>query len=158
MRAGNKTGFVLMVVLGGCGPSVGDDAGSGSGGSGEAGSEGSGPGSGEATGAGTVSSAESGTTAVDGSDTGMPIDCAALGGDECGEHPECETVSGAETMATDVDGVYSCSDLVVPFGCAPARCERVEALVCKVDEPEVVRWVIGDCVPGGWEVCDVVCE
>lgn len=83
----------------------------------------------------------------------MPVDCNALSGDECGGFEECETVSGAEAMATDVPGVYECSDFGFPFGCAPAGCEKVETIVCKTGEPGVAMWVVGDCVPGGWEVC-----
>lgn len=137
-----------------CGPKTSDDAGSdGSTGDGEP-TAGSAPGATE-TGITAPGTDDAATTDPDGSDTSMPVDCNALDGDQCGLYGEqCETVSGTEALPTGRPGEYDCSDAKAPFGCAPLGCEEMDSVVvCKLDDPSTARWVVNDCLPGGWEEC-----
>ena len=87
---------------------------------------------------------------TDGTD-GAELNCADAFPD-CDQVPGCTSVSGAEvTMEGDA---YYCSDLGLPFGCAPEGCTTQDILVvCDDDDPAIARWVIQGCVPLGWSSC-----
>lgn len=102
----------------------------------------------------TVETAGSGTASA--SDTGEPVSCEGLDEDQCQGLAHCQTVKGADATPEGGPGEYSCSDISLPFACAPIDCEPVAQLVviCSLDDPGMAMWIIdGECIPPGWQEC-----
>ena len=127
-----------------CGPEI---AGPGSG------SEG-----GSASGNGSSSPA---STDASGTGTGTTAGMHAVCGDgfpqvHCDAVPNCVGVGGGELSKVDEE-IY-CSDLALPIGCARTPCEPFHGTVCPAGTPpdlSEARWIWDECVPVGWEPCDV---
>jgi hypothetical protein len=100
-------------------------------------------------------------TALPAGSTGEPASCEGLDEDACASLSQCQTVKGAEAQPEGGPGEYSCSDISLPFACAPVGCEPSPTVVviCSLDEPGRAMWIVdGECVPPGWEPCpDGVC-
>jgi hypothetical protein len=152
--------LVVLAMAAACGPSTDD----GDGGDDVAGS---GPGSTTNAQGSTSEGATTapGTTAADsgsgtGTGTGEPIDCNLIHPEECFDYEECHRIRGAEASPTGEAGVFSCSDIALNIACVPPGCEAIPgtSIICTLDEPNLARWIVDECVPPGWEICpDATC-
>lgn len=89
-------------------------------------------------------------------ETGEPVSCEGLDDDECQGQAHCQLVNGAEALPEGDRGGYHCSDISLPFACAPIDCEPspVVVILCSLEDPGTARWIVdGECIPPGWEEC-----
>jgi hypothetical protein len=112
------------------------------------------------TDAGTTTTASDGTATgtppATASETGEPVSCEGLSDEACQGQAHCQLVNGAEATPEGDRGGYFCSDISLPFACAPIDCEPslVVVIVCSLDDPGTARWIVdGECIPPGWEEC-----
>lgn len=149
MRRSNVALSLVLALGSACGPAV-DDGGNETGAGTEAATT-STSGDDETAGSTPVT-----VTTANASDTGEPVSCEGLDEDQCQGQAHCQTVRGAEALPEGGPGEYSCSDIAMPFACAPIDCEPVPmfVVICSLDDPGTAMWIIdGECIPPGWQEC-----
>jgi hypothetical protein len=94
-------------------------------------------------------------TSTSGSETAA-VSCADAFPD-CGNAPDCESVSAVHQSYNETDGCYF-SDLSVPVGCAESSCSpAADKVICRDGDPESIAWVLQGCIPLGWSECEETC-